>query len=112
LDTVREGDEAPLDISLEFVYEFVRTGTSEAVTPVDALKGIGGAADWTSSSDDACEPYCVDLEIDYAAPCGTSEDETTLFPEFRHDSLDFDLSKATIAVKGRCNATEPTITRS
>jgi hypothetical protein len=111
LDTVREGDEAPLDISLEFVYEFVRTGTNEAITPVDALKGIGGAAEWVSSSDDLCEPYCVDLEIDYSAPCGTSEDETTVFPEFRHDSLDFDLSKATIAVKGRCNVTEPTITR-
>jgi hypothetical protein len=112
LDTVREGDEAPLDLNLEFVYEFVRTGTSEAVTPVDALKGVGGAADWTSSSDDPCEPYCVDIEIEHNPPCGTAESEITLFPEFRHDSLEFDLSAATIAVQGRCNATEPTITRS
>jgi hypothetical protein len=111
LDTVREGDEAPLDLNLEFVYEFVRTGTNESVTPVDALKGVGGAAEWVSTSDDLCEPYCVDIEIEHAPPCGTAEDETTLFPEFRHDSLEFDLSAATIAVQGRCNATEPTITR-
>jgi hypothetical protein len=111
LDTVREGNEVPMDVSMEFVYEFVRTGTSEAVTPVDALKGVGGAADWSSSSADPCEPYCVDVEIEHDPPCGTAEREITLFPEFRRDSLEFDLSAATIACQGRCNATEPTITR-
>lgn len=112
LDTVREGDAAPVEVNLEFIYEFVRTGTGEAVTPVDALKGIGGASDWTSSSADLCEPYAVDLEIEYVPPCGTSETETTVFPDFRHDSLEFDLSAATIAVTGRANVTQPTITRS
>jgi hypothetical protein len=111
LDTVREGDEAPLEISLEFVYEFVKTGTGEAITPVDALKGIGGAADWTSTSSDQCESYCVDIVIDRDAPCNTAEDEITVFSEFRYDSLEFDLSAATIAVNGRCNVTEPEITR-
>lgn len=111
LDTVREGNEVPMDVSLEFVYEFVRTGSNELVTPVDALKGIGGAADWTSSSDDPCEPYCVDIVIEHDPPCGTTEEEITTFPEFRHDSLEFDLSAATIAVQGRCNATAPTIVR-
>jgi len=111
LDTVREGNEVPMDVSCEFVYEFVRTGTSEAITPVDALKGIGGASDWTSSSEDPCEPYCVDLVIEHDPPCGTAENEITTFPTFRHDSLEFDLSAATIAVQGRCNATEPTIVR-
>jgi len=112
LDTVREGNEVPMDVSLEFVYEFIRTGTGEAITPVDALKGIGGAASWVSASDDLCEPYCVDVLIQHDPPCGTAQDEVTTFPEFRHDSLEFDLSAATIAVQGRCNATEPTIARS
>lgn len=111
LDTVREGNEVPMDVSLEFVYEFVRTGTNEAITPVDALKGVGGAAEWVSASSDLCEPYCVDVIIEHDPPCGTAQEEVTTFPEFRHDSLEFDLSAATIAVQGRCNATEPTIVR-
>ncbi len=112
LDTVREGDQAPMDVTMDFVYEFVRTGTNETITPVDAIKGIGGADEWVSSSADLCEPYAVDIEVEHNPPCGTAETETTLFPDFRRDSLDFDLSAATISCKGRCNATEPTITRS
>jgi hypothetical protein len=112
LDTVREGNEVPMDVSMEFVYEFVRTGTNEVITPVDAIKGVGGAAEWVSTSADPCEPYCVDVEITHDPPCGTAENEITLFPDFRRDSLEFDLSAATIACQGRCNATEPTITRS
>lgn len=111
LDTVREGNEVPMDVSLEFVYEFVTTGTSEEVTPVDALKGKGGALDWTSASADQCEPYCVDIVIVHNPPCGTAQEEHTTFPEFRHDSLEFDLSAATISVTGRCNVSEPVIER-
>ena len=112
LDTVKEGDEQPLEVSLEFVYEYITTGTSEAISPVDALKQKGGAAEWVSSSADLCEPYCVDMEIDHEVPCGTNEDELTVLPEFRYDSLEFNLQDAAIAVAGRCNATEATITRS
>jgi hypothetical protein len=112
LDTVREGDEAPMEINLEFVYEHVRTGTNENISPVDALKGIGGAVGWFSSSTDPCEPYSVDIEVEHNPPCGTAQTETTLFQDFRRDSLEFDLSAATIAVAGKCNASEPTITRS
>lgn len=112
LDTVREGNEVPMELNLECVYEHITTGTGENVSVVDALKGKGGAAEWVSSSDDLCEPYCVDVEIEHEVPCGTSEDETTLFPEFRHDSLEVDLSAATIACTGRCNASEPVVTRS
>jgi hypothetical protein len=112
LDTVREGNEVPMDVVMDFVYEFVRTGTSELVTPVDALKGIGGADEWVSSSTDPCEPFCVDIVVVHEPPCGDAETETTTFPMFRHDSLEFDLSAATISSTGRCNATEPTIERS
>lgn len=112
LDAVREGDEIPMDVNIDFVYEFIRTGTNENITPIDALKGKGGAIDWNSTSTDPCEPYCVDIEVVYDPPCGTSETETTLFPEFRYDTINPDLDAATISVVGRCNATEPVITRS
>lgn len=111
LDTVREGNEVPMEVSMEFVYDHVLTGTSETVTVVDALKGRNGGAEWVSSSSDLCEPYSVDVEIEHTTPCGSVEDEVTIFPEFRYDSLEFDLSAATIACTGRCNATEPDITR-
>ena len=113
LDTVREGDDQPLDVSLEFVYDFVTTGTGETITPVDALKQKGAAAEWVSSATDPCEPYAVDMEVEYLVPCGSAgtEDEVTIFPDFRYEGLDFDLSEATISVSGRCNATEASVTR-
>ncbi|KPK52075.1 MAG: hypothetical protein AMS22_09870 [Thiotrichales bacterium SG8_50] len=112
LDTVREGDEQPLEVSLEFVYEQIKTGTGETVTAVDAVKGTGGAAEWVSSSSDLCEPYAVDMRILHCVPCGNVEDEDVVFPDFRWETLEFDLGEATIAVTGRCNASEATITRS
>jgi len=111
LDTVREGNEVPMEVSLEFVYDHVVTGTSEVVSVVDALKGRNGADEWVSASSDLCEPYCVDIEVEHNVPCGNVEDEITVFPEFRYDSLEFDFSAATIACTGRCNATEPEIER-
>jgi len=113
LDSVKKGDEQPLEVTIDFIYEFVTTGTGEAITPVDALKGIRGAAEFTSSSTDACEPFAVDLEINHdPGTCGgLVETELTLFPDFRYDSLEFDLDEAAISTTGRCNATEPTITR-
>jgi len=112
LDTVREGDEKPLDVSLEFVYEFVTTGTSEAITPVDALKQIGNADEWVTSSADACEPYAVDLEIEHDPPCGATQTETTVLPDFRYEKLEFSLKDATISVTGKCNASSATVARS
>ena len=111
LDTVRAGDQVPLDLSLDFVYEFITTGTSEEVSVMDALKQIGGASDWVSSSSDPCEPYSVDIEVIYTPLCSTSEIETTIFPEFRSESREADLGEAAVSVSGRCNAVQPTITR-
>jgi hypothetical protein len=112
LDTVREGNQVPMDVVLEFVYEFVRTGTSEAITPVDAIKGIGGASEWVSSANDLCQPYAVDVVVEHEPPCGNVEAEETIFPDFRADTLEFNLNDATISATGRCNATQPTISRS
>jgi len=111
LDTVREGDEQPLEVSLEFVYEFVSTGTGEEITPVDALKQQGGASGWISSASDLCEPYCVDIKIEHSPPCGNVESEITTLPDFRYESLEFNLNDATISVSGKCNVSEASIMR-
>jgi hypothetical protein len=111
LDTVRAGDEVPLDLSLDFVYEYILTGTSEEISPMDALKQIGGASGWVSSSADPCEPYAVDVEVIHTPLCTTQEIETTVFPDFRSESREPDFGEAGVSVSGRCNAVQPTITR-
>src|SRR4030042_5669083 len=75
LDTVKEGDEQPVEVNLEFVYEYVKTSTGASITPVDAIKQIGGAAGWISSSADQCEPYAIDILAKHVLPCGTDADE-------------------------------------
>ncbi len=112
LDTVKEGDEQPLEVSMEFVYEHITTGTGEDITPVDAVKRTGEATEWVSSSSDLCEPYAVDIIIRHCVPCGTDEDELITFPDYRYESLEFDLGEATIATSGRCNVSEATAARS
>jgi hypothetical protein len=111
LDTVRQGDEKPMDVSLSFVYEHITTGTGETIAPMDALKRRGGAAEWVSSATDLCEPYAVDLSVIHTPPCGTAQTETTLFPDFRSDKREPSLKDSLIQITGRCNATEPTVSR-
>jgi hypothetical protein len=111
LDTVREGDAQPLEVTLDFVYEHITTGTNEEIAPMDALKRQGGASGWVSSAADQCEPYAVDIEIYHTVPCGTNQDEITTFPDFRSDQRDVSFRDAVISVTGRCNATEPIVSR-
>jgi len=112
IDTVREGDQQPMDVSIDSVYQQITTGTSETITPYDALNGVGDASEWVSSSSDACEPYAVDIEVTHARSCGSTQDETTTLPDFRYESLEVDLDGGTFAISGRCNAVTPTVVRS
>jgi hypothetical protein len=112
LDTVKEGDEQPVEMNLEFVYDYIKSESGGDITPIDALKRQGEASEWVSTSDDLCEPYCIDILAKHCVPCGTDEDEDVKFVEFRYESLDYDMGEATIAVSGRCNVSDPTVSRS
>lgn len=111
LDTVREGDEAPMDVSLAFTYEHIATGTGESISPMEAIKRTGSATEWVSAADDKCEPYAVDIEIEDDRPCVTGQREITLFPDFRADKREIDFKNASITISGRCNATAPIVSR-
>jgi len=111
LDNVREGDDVPMDISLDFVWEFLTASTGGTPTIEDAFKNRGEAADWTSSDSDACRPYAVDVEIEHVPPCGNQEPETVLLPDFRWESFNHDLRAATVAVSGKCNAKVAVVAR-
>lgn len=111
LDTVREGQEQPVSVELNFTFEYVTTESGQAITPVDALKRIGEASEWVSSSSDQCEPYAVDIYVVNDVPCGTDQDESFLFQDFRWESLDYSIQDANIAVSGQCNISNVVVTR-
>ena len=112
LDTVREGDQVPMDVSFDLIYEHITTGTSESISPMDALKKKGAASEWVSAATDKCEPYAVDIEVTHSPPCGTAQTETTTFPDFRSESREVSFSDSKISIKGRCNTVEPIVARS
>lgn len=112
LDTVRDGDEEPLELNFTFVWDFLRSETGGTVTIEDALKGTGGASGWTSTGSDPCEPYCVTVTVDYEPDCGTVPGESIVFSEFRYEELQHNFRDGTVSCSGRCKNTSPTLTRS
>lgn len=113
LDTVREGDDQPMEVALDFVWEFLTAGSADTLpTLEDAIKQRGLAADWVSSDTaDPCAPYAVDIEIEHDPGCGAEQREIILLPDFRWESLDHNASDAQISMSGRCNAKEAVISR-
>lgn len=113
LDTFKEGDEQPLDVSFDFTWEFIRAiGGGTTPTIEEALKRIGAAATWTSSNTgDPCSPYVVDVEIVNAPDCGGILAEVIRLPYFFYTQLSHDSSAAQVSVTGQCNATQAVITR-
>ncbi len=112
LDTVRDGDETPMDVNFDFMWESITGITSSGIPTIeDVLKQRGEASDWITTADDPCEPYAVDLELFHDPACGGTNTELLIFANFRHESLDHNASEATIACTGKCNVTEASATR-
>ena len=111
IDTVREGDQIPMDVSFDLVWEFLKASTTTTPTPEEALKQEGGASDWVSSSSDTCEPYAVDLQITHDPACATEDLEQITLPDFRWESIDHDVKAATLSASGKSNARRATIVR-
>jgi hypothetical protein len=112
LDSVRLGDEQPVEVDLSFTFDEVSASSGQAVTPVDALKKLGEASEWVTASDDPCEPYAVNIRAVQCVPCGTVEDQEFLFKDFRYTDLEFSIEDALISVSGSCNITSVPIIRS
>lgn len=110
LDTVKLGDEEPLDVSFEFTWEFLSsTGSASPFGVEDILKNTGGS--FTSTSNDTCEPHCVDIVVVNNPGCAGSNDvEQYRFKHFRWESLDHDIKNSQVSVSGKCNCTLAEIT--
>lgn len=114
LDTVREGDDQPMEVSMDFVWEFITAVVSIDLLPTieDAIKKRGLASTWVSSDTaDPCAPYAVDLEIEHDPPCGNEQRELILLPDFRWESLEHNAVDAQVSMSGRCNSKEAVVTR-
>lgn len=112
LDTVREGDQVPMDVTMDFVWDFLASIDGvDTPTIEDALKRLRAASDWVSSSADPCEPYAVDIEIQHIPNCLTVEEEITTLPDFRVEKLNHDVKAAQVTATGKCNAVYATNVR-
>jgi hypothetical protein len=109
---VRDADEQPMEVNAQFTWEFLRSNGEEAITVEEALKKVGAASEWTTSGDDPCEPYCVDIQVEYDPDCSPTLGEIYYFSEFRYESLGHNFKDATVSFNGKCKTTEATVTRS
>jgi hypothetical protein len=111
LDTVREGDEEPVEIKLDATWIFLKASTSQTPTIEDVLKKRGEASSWTTSGSDPCEPYCVDIVVEYTPPCTTEKLEVYTIRDFRYEELGHDLKAGQLSITGKANVVEVDVTR-
>lgn len=109
IDEVIDGDQVPMDVSFDFRWQFI-TGTGSVVTVEDALKKRGNAAAWVTTGA-SCEPYCVDIKIIFTPICITDSIEIIILPEYRYEELSHDAKGRSVSSKGRCNATQASVSR-
>ena len=101
LDTVREGDESPCNISFDGMFEYY-TGANDLETVL-----MNPSGDLTGTQTDPCEPYAVTLVLTLTPKCAASK-MTYTFIDFRAESCAFDVSAGTISVSGNANILTPT----
>jgi len=111
LDDVVLGDEEPIDVQMDFVWEYLKADTGQTVSVEDAVKKRGEAASWTSVDSNACRPYAVDIEIELTPACSADDIETILLEDFRWEELNHNANEGSVSLSGKCNKVEATITR-
>ncbi len=116
LDTVRLGDQEPLDVKMDLRWEFLRSDASDPVTssipsPEEVIKQTGAASTWTTSAADPCEPFAINIYILYTPLCSGVKKEATLLKDFRYEKLGHDLKQGMLSTSGKCNVQQATVTR-
>lgn len=113
IDSVRLDDDEPMDVKFEFIWEYISAAqNTDPPTPDEALKNIGNASDWVTSSADPCEPYSLDVELLNAPPCtGSKVEEDIILPDFRWEGLNHDAKANQVSVTGKCNALYAIVSR-
>jgi hypothetical protein len=108
---VRTGDDEPMEVKIDAIWEFLSSDSGDPPTIEEALTQAGAASGWVTSGADPCEPYAVDIEVIYTPPCSTVKSERILLREYRWEALDHDLKAGTIATSGKCKDLLPDVSR-
>jgi hypothetical protein len=108
---VMTGDDEPMDVKLDMIWEFLSSDTAEPPTMEEAILNEGNAAGWVTSGADPCEPFAIDIEVIYTPPCTGVKAERILLKEYRWESLDHDLKAGTLATSGKCKILTPVTSR-
>lgn len=112
LDTVREDDDDPMDVTLDFTWEFLASASGATVPSVEeALRNEGPANDWINGSSDPCTPFAVNIAIVNDVTCGGDNDEIIEILEFYYEEMAHDLRAGTVSITGRANKTQATKVR-
>ena len=107
LDTVREGDQEPMDVSLECRFAALKSQSGNNITITEFLEREGaGSSLYTTGG--ACEPYAIDIHVELDRDCGTTQDEIMKFEEFRFEEIGGDFKAGTLSISGKCNRLKPT----
>ncbi len=116
LDTVREGDQEPMEVKLDLRWEFLRSDSADPTTDMtpqaeEVLKRTGAASTWVSSASDKCEPYAVNILVVYDPLCPGVKDETILLQDYRWESIAHDMKQGMLNTTGKCNVTQAVVAR-
>jgi len=108
LDHRRPGDEDPVAVSFTLKFVEYIGGSGQPATPYEALKQIGNAAAWQSTS--ASDVYAVNLEFTIDNPDGGDDEKVTL-DDFAYESIEFAEGDEynTLTVDGTAFVTGPTL---
>lgn len=107
LDHVREGDEEPMDVSLEARFNAVKSQTGNPITLTEFLEQEGAGSSLVTTGG-PCEPYSIDIHVEIDQDCGTTSDEIVKFEEFRFEEIGGDFRAGTLSITGKCNRVKPT----
>jgi hypothetical protein len=100
-----------MTVSASFVYNWLRASSGDPITTYEAMRKLGDASTWVTSSVDKCEPYQLDFFIIDTPPCGSEQVEIIIFRYMRFSDVSSDVEAASVTFEGTCNATAPDISR-
>lgn len=108
LNRVKNADEEPMDLSLDAIWQSLTSNGVNDPLPYEAVLREGEAAAWVSTGGE-CQPYALDVVLVHEPDCATLTlpNEMVIFPEFRTNNVDGDLSGSTLAMPGQCMAIRP-----
>jgi len=99
---VREGNEVPVEVTLDFVWLHMHTTD---VSFSDIILGKNGCV--STDTVYPCDPYACDIDIDFTKACGNvTYFDNYKIANFRVEPQDYDPKESMVKVSGKANSVE------